>query len=134
MLRPRLCLGMRMRIRDVRAGLMLESVVGLDGVWLLGMYRVIECFPEFFLDDGDYTTWLFGCATVIGTMFDVRFAMYYIFVDLPGLLGITGSDVSLKVHGFIWSIWLGAAADSKRSSYLPESPHIATNVARYSLI
>lgn len=91
MLRPRLCLGMRMRIPGVRAGLVLDSVVGLNGVWLLGMYRVIECFPEFLLDNGDYTTWLFGCATVIGTALVVRFAMYeFFFADLPGLARITG--------------------------------------------
>lgn len=134
MLRPRLCLGMRMRIRGVRAGLVLDFVVGLNGVSLLGMYRVIECFPEFLLDNSDHTPWLLGCATVIGTVLVVRFAMYYVFVDLPGLVRITEVDVSLKAQSYIWRIWHGAAADAKGSPYLPESPHIATNVARYSLI
>lgn len=55
------------------------------------MYRVVECFPEFTLNDSDDPAWLFGCTAVVRTVTFISSAVllwwWTIFLeDLPGLI------------------------------------------------
>jgi hypothetical protein len=139
MLRPRLCLLRIIRILDELARGHVNMAVCFRGT--NDTYRVIQGLPEGSFNYGDYSAWLLGGSAVIGTLEQVSDCNPYSLNDnvcvlntvnnIPGLDSWTRTNVSPVILN---AGMCKALSSGEVFTHLPETPYVATNIARYALI